>query len=359
MLTARRLDDAFLDCWCDFEASELRDSGWHAAIHRREFERSVANNNTSGAPTCGIHRTYPRSLAQISALVNQHAGYAFSKALLNFARLPHKLAVRIAALPGLFFIALSLLCSCFFATRALNAREQRFSYRDRVSSWLAAATHVTQVVLFPGMLAFYGAVGLLPWIVWSVIASRCADGLDGAPPASSTDAQWSAYRALEASGVHVHWCAGQFATPVIASLFASAPWLVWLVVGAWLVVIVAPTLHFLRAFAAAHAAQYHPFRSLQWLLHRTLTKGVWRCYKLCLTVSVQFCYRNRDTRCYLGEWLIFPLFIAWTSWPLSVPFFIEPISWVAVAILSVLTILLVYVARNLTKQYWREEPLVA
>ena len=361
MLSASRLDAAFIDCWRDFEASELRDSGWHSAIHRREYERAAVNMNADGSrsPTCWIHRTYPQSLAQISVLVNQHAGFAVSKALFNFVRLPHKLAVRAVALPGLVYIAVSLLCACFFATRASNARERRFSYRDRVSSRLAAAIHTTQVVLFPGIVALYAALCLSPWIVWSVISSRCMDGLNGAPPASATAAEISAYRALEASGVHVHWCAGQFATPAIASLFASAPWLVWLVVGAWSLVIVAPSLHFLRAHATAHAAHYHPLRSLQWLLYRTLTKGLWHYYKLCFTVSVQFCYRNRTTCCYLGEWLIFPLFVAWTSWPLSIPFFIEPVAWAAVAVLSVLTLVLVFVARKLTQEHWCDDPLAA
>eukprot|EP01132_Coremiostelium_polycephalum_P011100 gene11100-13580_t len=61
-----------------------------------------------------------------------------------------------------------------------------------------------------------------------------------------------------------------------------------------------------------------PVKAYYWLIKKVFVKRFWGLYKMILATGTKVCYRLRRA-CFLGEILMFPLFIVWTCWPIIIP----------------------------------------
>jgi hypothetical protein len=283
---------------------------------------------------------YPFSLGQYSILIHQHFTNALFKALVNAVRLPVKIAIRILSLPVMCAILISTLFAPFYLRKHVMDEASGLSVQDdRPRCALQSVLQISQIIFLPVVLLLECIIALLPWVIWAIHSSNCANNVDP-----------------------LKRCLSPNFFVNIGVLFQSTPTWIWIIIVVWLIALVAPSLYFLVTFVQRNIQVYHPAKSIYWLFYWVVTKGIWFVYKRFFIQIVHICYLNRRSFLYWGEILIFPAFLLWSCWLLAIPFIVAAAtstspSWLAFGLLFAPTLHFLFSAKQLLKVGWSDSGL--
>eukprot|EP00457_Paulinella_chromatophora_P000121 gb/GEZN01000121.1/.p1 GENE.gb/GEZN01000121.1/~~gb/GEZN01000121.1/.p1 ORF type:complete len:2193 (+),score=168.94 gb/GEZN01000121.1/:33-6611(+) len=311
------------DVWHPVAKGSLRvlSGGSHRVLSDAEAAQNI--------PVCGglfFHR-YPLSLSLYYHVLWREFKCALFLAFPMFLRLPLTLMTRLLALPSVLLALFSVL------GRPLYKDNAAFESRGSILFLsLQGLSIVFQAALFPVMIGVNLCVLLLPMLAasWQLCMS-----------------------------------AGCFRQPVfIGQVLADLPIWVWIVQGLWTLLVMPKVWYLMGWFISRHIKFYRPVKALRWVFYTLVVKRLWVFNKYLWVLCIRFCYLHRSFKfIFLGEWLILPLFVAWSCWPLLAVlyciFLRDPAAsaqnlgiQIGLAIAAFVTAFLIYEAKLLIKMHW-------
>ncbi|EFA85770.1 Polyprotein [Heterostelium album PN500] len=100
---------------------------------------------------------------------------------------------------------------------------------------------------------------------------------------------------------------------------------------------------------------FSPWKAYYWLLKKVFVGRFWGFYKMLLAKPTYVCYRLRRA-CFIGEFLMFPLFLIWTCWPIIIPI-VTKIYYIFIPS-GLLTGFLIFMSYRIIRNNWGE-PVIA
>ncbi|GAM26096.1 hypothetical protein SAMD00019534_092710 [Acytostelium subglobosum LB1] len=125
---------------------------------------------------------------------------------------------------------------------------------------------------------------------------------------------------------------------------------IWVAQGVWVLVMLV-CWNVTVLVSRKHFPLFSPWRAYYWLVKKVFVGRVWGLYKQLLASLTYVCFRLRRA-CFVGEILMFPLFLIWTCWPLIIPI-VTKIYYLFIPF-GLLTLFLVVMSYRIIKESWGE-----
>ncbi|GAM23450.1 hypothetical protein SAMD00019534_066250 [Acytostelium subglobosum LB1] len=105
--------------------------------------------------------------------------------------------------------------------------------------------------------------------------------------------------------------------------------------------------------ARLHVPLYAPIQSYVWIVRKVFVGRFWKLYRGILARGTYRCFQLRHTM-FIGELLMFPLFVVWTFSPLAIPRVVQAADALGITPFVLMTLFLCFKSYDIIKQAWSE-----